>query len=81
MTATTFKGSVSEFIKANPWLGPAHAPAVVTLRKLAVELDKEVTAALTAQFGVTFRALQKQAPAEEPTLDPITQALKDAGKL
>lgn len=78
MAATTFKGSVTEFIKASPWLGPAHAPAVVSLRKLATELDKEVTAALAAQFNLIYRNLAKQAPGAAAEVDEVGDLIDEA---
>ncbi|MBD8466799.1 hypothetical protein IFU30_11020 [Plantibacter sp. CFBP 8798] len=78
MAATTFKGAVREFMKANPWLGPAHAPATITLRKLAAELDREVTAALVAQYGVTYRNLLKQAPGAAPDVDEVGDLIDEA---
>lgn len=58
----SFTASITEFIDASPWLGPAHRPALVTLKAIARELDTRVTAAMIAQFGVAFRDLRAQAP-------------------
>lgn len=59
----SFLGAVNEFVAASEWLGPEHKPALVVLRALARQLDLRVTAAMVAQFGVTFRDLRSQAPA------------------
>ncbi|PDQ34125.1 MAG: hypothetical protein B5766_12900 [Candidatus Lumbricidophila eiseniae] len=60
--ADSFVAAVGEFVAASPWLGPEHQPALVVLRTLARQLDVHVTAALVAQFGVTFRDLRSQVP-------------------
>lgn len=72
----TFTASVAEFVGANTWLGPEHAPALAILEQVAAALDRELTAALVGQFGLAFRDLQKQAPpiAEHDELDVLLAA-------
>lgn len=73
-----FATAVSEFEEASPWLGPQHAPAVVALRAMAAQLDAgDMAPALLGQFGLTFRALDKQRPSGEQ-VDPLTAALQEA---
>ena len=51
------------------------------LEALADELDREVTAALAAQFGLTYRNLLKRKPAEDAgALDPLAAALQAANE-
>lgn len=74
-----FTDAVAQFESASPWLGPEHAPAVVMLRSMAVRLDEGETApALLAQFGLTFRALAKEAPRGDVEADPLEDALAGA---
>lgn len=68
MTKNSFTDATNAFIKASPWLGPAHMPAVATLRVLAETLDAgDLTPALVAQYGLTYRSLAKLAPTAETT--------------
>ena len=73
MSARTFKSSVDQFVKASPWLGPEHEPALVMLRAIAKELDGgDLTPALLAQFGLAYRSLAKLAPTGEgEEVDPV----------
>ena len=73
-----FTKAVRDFKKASPWLGPAHQPALVTLFALAEDLDEgDRTPALVAQFGLTYRALAKEAPkapdADEDGVDELIE--------
>ena len=70
-----FSESVQRFVADAYWLNDSHAPSVVALQALAVELDREVQAALVAQFGVLHRSLLKEKPAAVPALDPIAELL------
>jgi hypothetical protein len=70
-----FTESVQRFIADAYWLSDSHAPSVVALQALAVELDREVQAALVAQFGVLHRSLLKEKPSAVPALDPIAELL------
>lgn len=72
----TFLDSVRAFLAASPWIGPEHMPAVVALKRIATQLDGELTAALAGQFGVTFRDLRSQAPATTDEDDPVELALR-----
>ena len=75
---STFTESVQEFIAASPWLAPSDAPAVVTLQRLADELDNgALVPALVAQFGLTFRNLLKRAPVEDGPADELELLLGD----
>ena len=79
MPRTTFSDTVSAFVTGASWLTPDDLPAVTTLEALAAELDREVTAALAAQFGLTYRNLLKRKPAEDSgALDPLAAALEAA---
>lgn len=78
MADQTFLGSVEEFVAASPWLGPEHAPALMTLRAVATKLDGgDVQAALVSQFGLVYRALLGQRPTVEQA-DPLAEALQEA---
>lgn len=71
MARKTFTESVEAYIASNSdWLREEH-PAVVTLGALAAVLDEEITAAMVAQFGVTFRALDKERPVAPTEADPV----------
>ncbi|MGC5584144.1 hypothetical protein [Ornithinimicrobium sp. W1665] len=77
-TPVTFSAAVQEFEDASPWLGPQHAPAVVSLRAMAVQLDAgDMAPALLGQFGLAFRSLSKERPVESG-VDPLTVALQEA---
>lgn len=81
MSARTFKSSVDRFVKASPWLGDEHEPALVMLRTMAKELDDgHLSPAMLSQFGLAYRSLAKLAPpsAGEPA-DPLEEALRAAG--
>lgn len=79
-TAGRFESAVERFEASAPWLGDPHAPALVTLRVLAETLDAgNLTPALVAQFGLTFRSLAKLAPPIDAADDPLTAALRGAG--
>lgn len=79
-TPETFSEAVAAFKSSAPWLGAPHMPALVTLRKLAKALDTgDLTPALVAQFGLTYRSLAKLAPAEDAPKDPLAKALEEAG--
>ena len=78
-TAETFGEAVAEFVSSAPWLGSPHAPALMTLRTLAKALDGgDLTPALVAQFGLTYRNLAKLAPATPSAPDPLEAALEEA---
>ena len=72
-----FQDSINTFRQSATWLGDEHQPALVVLETLAEELDKgNVQAAMVAQFGLTYRALLKEAPkAPEGSGDPLEEAL------
>jgi hypothetical protein len=57
-------------------LTAAHAPSVVALQAVAIELDREVTAALIAQFGVLHRSLLKERPGVQADMDPLAELLR-----
>lgn len=74
-----FTTAVKDFEDASPWLGPQHAPAVVALRAMATQLDGgDMAPALLGQFGLAYRALQKERPTESAK-DPLEAALEEAG--
>lgn len=72
-----FTRSVQAFLLAADWIGAEHMPSVVMLSRIAAQLDRELTAALAAQFGVTFRDLRSQAPGSAEPDDPIETALRN----
>lgn len=75
----TFASAVKDFEDASPWLGPQHAPAVAALRAMATQLDAgDMAPALLGQFGLCFRNLAKERPAESAK-DPLEAALEAAG--
>lgn len=77
----TYTQSVQAFVSAADWLGAEHMPSLVTLFSVAGKLDREVTAAMVAQFGVTFRDLRSQAPGgAADDEDPLEAGLRGAGK-
>lgn len=74
----TFREAVKRFETASPWLDERHAPAVVALRAMAAQLDGgDMAPALLGQFGLAYRALQKERPVERST-DPLSEALAEA---
>ena len=79
MARKTFTQAVSEFKDGAPWLGVDDVPALVALEALAEALDNEVTAALVAQYGLTYRNLLSRKPAEDSgPADPLAAALAAA---
>jgi hypothetical protein len=71
-----FVEAVQQFIDNETWLTAAHAPSVVALRAVAIELDREVTAALIAQFGVLHRSLLKERPGMQVEESPFAELLR-----
>ena len=55
--------SVMDFLEVSPWITKEDQPAVTTLITCAFELDKKISAAMVAQFNLTYRALLKRNPA------------------
>jgi hypothetical protein len=74
--ATTFAESVSRFLETADWLDDSHGPSVMALKALALELDREVTAALVAQFGLLHRSLLKSKPSDDAPLNPYEELLR-----
>ena len=70
-----FSESVEAFVAEAYWLDASHAPSVVALQALATELDREVQAALVAQFGVLHRSLLKSKPTNVVADDPLEKML------
>ena len=75
-----FEIAVQQFIANETWLTAAHAPSVVALQAVAIELDREVTAALIAQFGVLHRSLLKERPSVQADMDPLAELLQRDAK-
>ena len=71
-----FKSAVESFLADATWLDASHAPSVVALVAVADELDREVTAALIAQFGVLHRSLLKEKPSRVVDIDPLAELLR-----
>lgn len=74
-TKMTFKRAVADFEEASPWLGPQHAPAVAALRAMAEQLDAELVPAMLSQFGLSYRALEKERPKDVET-DPVDDLIR-----
>lgn len=76
----SFQGAVETFVGEASYLGDQDLPAIVTLRRIAAQLDEgEMSPALISQFGLTFRDLRKREPKGEPPADELEQALNNAG--
>jgi hypothetical protein len=58
------------------WLDDSHGPSVKALQALASELDREVTAALIAQFGLLHRSLLKAKPSVDGPVNPFEELLR-----
>ncbi|GAA4155950.1 hypothetical protein GCM10022286_05630 [Gryllotalpicola daejeonensis] len=81
MPARKFTTAVNRFKRsAKGRLSDADAPAVATLEVLASELDSgNLTPALIAQYGLTYRSLLKRVTADEPPAESeLTALLRDA---
>lgn len=79
-SAQTFTAATEQFLAAADWLGPEHAPAVVTLRLVAAQLDQALTAALVAQYNLAYRSLLKARPVDPGADDPLEKALREVGR-
>jgi len=63
-TRQTFTESIEAFLTAaDEWLTDEDAPAVAALCAMAEQLDREMTPALLAQYGLSYRTLLKRKPA------------------
>ena len=75
----TYSQSVEKYLRESQWITDAEAPAVTTLRSLADALDNgPLVPALVAQFGMTFRSLQKREPSAAGEKDELDGLLDDA---
>ena len=72
----TLSEQTEAFLASLEWLTDAHIPAVAQLRLLAGLIDETPIPALIAQYGLTYRDLVKQAPAEPEQLDELAKLLK-----
>jgi hypothetical protein len=72
----TFAETVELFLKTADWLNDSHGPSVKALEALAAELDREVTAALVAQFGLLHRSLLKERPLDNAPVNPFEELLR-----
>lgn len=72
----TFSETVDSFLKTADWLDDSHGPSVKALQALAYELDREVTAALIAQFGLLHRSLLKERPSIDGPVNPFEELLR-----
>jgi hypothetical protein len=72
----TFSESVDSFLASADWLDDSHGPSVMALEALAKELDREVTAALVAQFGLLHRSLLKAKPSDDSPVNPYEELLR-----
>lgn len=62
---TQFTTAVAAFkASANSWLSDDDAPAIAALEAAAAQLDKEMTPALLAQYGLIYRSLLKRKPGD-----------------
>lgn len=71
--------ATEKMITAAAWLTPTDAPALALLRSLAIEIDRDPTAALASAYGTAYRALVKRAPATAPPKTGLAAALEEAG--
>lgn len=75
----TFTAATDRFLAAAPWLTDEHAPAVIALRMLALELDTgKFQAATVSQYGLTYRSLLKAKPADTGPVDGLEAFLAGA---
>ena len=72
----TFAETVESFLDTADWLNDSHGPSVKALQALASELDREVTAALVAQFGLLHRSLLKERPSMDLPVNPFEELLR-----
>jgi len=74
-----FTSSLNKFLKSSPWIGPADAPAVASLKAMARELDAAeiLSPAMLSQFGLSYRSLLKRQPSEEPAEDEFERLLAE----
>lgn len=83
---STFTDATEQFIAAADWIGAEHAPAVISLRLIATQLDSELStlrglsAALVAQYNLTYRGLLKARPIDLDADDPLEKALREVGQ-
>lgn len=71
-----FSEAVRDFLTEATWLNASHAPSIAALVAVADELDREVSAALIAQFGVLHRSLLKEKPKVVDSVDPMVELLR-----
>lgn len=74
----TYTEAVETFLKAADWLGEKDQPMITGLEKLAGELDTRFSAATYAQYGLTFRYLERQRPQVN---GPVEEEDPDLGEL
>lgn len=72
----TFAQAVARFLEVANWLDDSHLPAVIALRVMAEELDREPTPALYAQFGLYYRSLVKAKPVEQAAMNPFEELIR-----
>ena len=73
MKSSTFVESVDAFVESADWLTDEDMPAVVSLYKMAIALDDEITGPIMSAFGLTYRNLAKKkvVAEEESELDKL----------
>lgn len=73
MRNKTFVESIDVFVANADWLTDEDLPALVSLYRMAEELDTNITAPLMSAFGLTYRNLQKKkvGKEEESELDRL----------
>ena len=76
MIQKTFTDAVLTFISNSSWLTEVDEPAIVALLAMAAELDRAMTPALLAQYGLTYRNLLSRAPAGADEQDDLAKLLK-----
>jgi len=72
----TFAETVESYLSTADYLDESHGPSVKLLQALAMELDREVTAALSAQFGLVHRGLLKERPSVAGAVNPYEELLR-----
>lgn len=76
MQQKTFTEAVLDFIRSSSWLTDVDEPAVTALLAMADELDKSITPAMLAQYGLTYRNLLSRSPVMADEQDELAKLLK-----
>lgn len=72
---TTFSEAVEAYLEANKGYPKSLEPMVTGLRQLAAVLDRKFSAAVYAQYGLTYRHLHKHL-GSEVEIDEVERELE-----